>query len=1102
MRVTITTQRIRTLRSALAVVALLFLSLGRPFAQLNQNCIVSILNRTVPVKPDGTWVLPNLPANLGPVRARATCVNNGVTTFGQSAFFTIPVNDSTNVPPILLGTATPVPEAVTIASSSASLTALGATTQLTVSASYASSVPKDVTAASTGTFYTVSNPAIATISADGLVKAVSSGTAVIQAVNEGRQGILSIPIILAGVSHGGIPDSWAIAHGLDPTDPALASEDPDHDGLTNLQEFLAGTDPLNPDSDGDGLTDGQESLMYHTNPALFSTDGSGISDGIEVETNTLSGTPGQKLAAALKSLEITPAKFTLDVNAIQGLASQQLKVSGHLIDGKTTLDLTSITTGTNYTSSDLTVCNFGAPDGNVFAGGNGTCTITAANSGFSATALGTVLSFTPTPLSFISIPGFANSVAVNGRYAYIAAGASGLQIVDVSDRTNPAIVASLALTGNSNDVKLLGGLAYVAGGSAGLQVIDVSSPLAPVLRGSFVTPGNAVTLVIRGTTAYIANGSTLTIADVTNPASITQIGSLTLNGTLLGMDVDPARGLAAVTAGGNGIYFVDVSHPAAPVLLGSTSTGDARAVALKGNYAYVADYTTSTNSVDITNPASPQVLSHITDPNLGGFLMDIALSGNFALGADVKFFNGIPITDITDPTNLLPRAILNFTQRDDNGMGIAVDGTYAYLVTEHSTYLNKFGTTGDSRLYIGQYLALTDNKGVAPKAVITSPVTGATVIEGSSLPITVNATDDVAVASVQFQINGQLIFTGTSSPYQFNYTVPVGISGFTIGATATDLGGNVGTAANVVVHVIPDPLTTVAGRVVNSAGQPLAGASVSVFGTFTATTASNGTFSISSVPTVRGMISVLAQITVAGKQLTGRSQGIAPVPSGTTAVGDVVVRTNAVVGYYDLTLNAGNPTQVAPITTAGFKAVDVGDLNSADLTQFDILFVQNPDNGGYSTIYLNNVPRIQQWISNGGVLIFHDRNVANAATILPGSPGTFFREFSDPSNIDIINNSTLVTNGPGGIITNSSLDGGNYSDHGYVLGSTIPANGTGILGRTDLTHIVTYSYPFNSGSVIYSTIPLDFYLVSNSPGLFANMQIYAANVIAYANFLR
>jgi alpha-tubulin suppressor-like RCC1 family protein len=49
----------------------------------------------------------------------------------------------------------------------------------------------------------------------------------------------------------GIPDGAAYAAGLSVTDP-----DMDHDGLPNVQERQLGTDPLNPDTDGDGAQDG------------------------------------------------------------------------------------------------------------------------------------------------------------------------------------------------------------------------------------------------------------------------------------------------------------------------------------------------------------------------------------------------------------------------------------------------------------------------------------------------------------------------------------------------------------------------------------------------------------------------------------------------------------------------------------------------------------------------------------------------------------------------------------------------------------------------------------------------------------------------------
>jgi len=1073
-------------------------------AQLNENCVVSVLNRNVSVNHDGTWVLPNIPANFGQVRARATCVQNGVTQSGQSDFFTLPANGSVTLPPITLGATTPIPTGLSINTPITTLTSSGAVTQLNVSATFSDGTGADVTASSTGTAYTISNPFIATITPEGLVTAVHTGNVVVQATNEGTSALLSIHVLFGGGADSdgdGIPDDYEIAHGLNPNDPTDALADPDHDGLTNLQEFQLGTDPHNPDTDGDGLRDGDEVNIYHTNLLVADTDGDGIPDGVEIANGTDPLNPASfDLGKAVQSLEVKPGAFVLVVNTIIGQASKQLSVLGHLIDGKTTLDLTSTQRGTNYSSSNLSICNFGAPDGNVFAGSNGVCTITATNHGHSATTAGSVQSFSPTAVSFVAVPGFANSVDVSGDFAFVAAGASGLQVVNVSsDRTHPTVVSSLAITGNANDVALAGNIAYVAMGTSGLAAVDVTNPLTPRLLGTVSTGGNALDVAPRGTTVFVANGNSLVLVDVTSPSAMTIIKSLPLSGTIWGVDVDADRHLAAVAAGGSGLILVDVTSPTAPVVKGSVITGDARETAIRGNFVLVADQANSMTSVNISNLAAPVVVSR-TALSLGGRLNDIKLSGNFALGADVFFVNGIPIIDITNPGTLQPRAILNFTARDDNSMGIAVDGNYAYIATEHSN-LNKGGSVGDSRLYIGQYLALVDDKGIPPVAAITAPAAGSSVIAGSTVHMQVTATDDVRVAAVNFLVNGAIVFTATSQPYEFTFTAPSAVGPLNLDAAAIDLGGNIGNAPTVTVNIIPDPLTTVTGRTVDNTGQPVAGAAVTVFNTFTATSAVDGTFSIAGVPTVRGAITVSATAVVGGKRLNGHSAAVNPVPGDVTNVGDIVLRANSIVGYYDLTLNQGSSNQIKPITTAGLQAVNVGDLNTADLSQFGVLFFQNPDNGGFSSIFINNLPKIRNFISAGGVFILHDRNVSSASSVLPGTPGTIVRDFSDPANINILDNTTLVTNGPGGIITNTSLDGGNFSSHGWILASSVPAGAKGFLSTGDPTHWVLYSYPFGQGTVIYSTIPLDFYL-GGSGGIFTNMQNYAANVVAYGNSVR
>ncbi|MBK7755818.1 MAG: hypothetical protein IPI35_05265 [Deltaproteobacteria bacterium] len=59
-------------------------------------------------------------------------------------------------------------------------------------------------------------------------------------------------------------------------------EDRDGDGLNEVEEAQAGTDPLLADTDGDGLSDGDERGEHGTDPLDDDSDGDGASDGAEV----------------------------------------------------------------------------------------------------------------------------------------------------------------------------------------------------------------------------------------------------------------------------------------------------------------------------------------------------------------------------------------------------------------------------------------------------------------------------------------------------------------------------------------------------------------------------------------------------------------------------------------------------------------------------------------------------------------------------------------------------------------------------------------------------------------------------------------------------
>lgn len=56
-------------------------------------------------------------------------------------------------------------------------------------------------------------------------------------------------------------------------------DDDDNDGLTDGEEYLLGTNPLDWDTDGDRVGDGDEVLVWGSDPLLADTDGDGLDDG-------------------------------------------------------------------------------------------------------------------------------------------------------------------------------------------------------------------------------------------------------------------------------------------------------------------------------------------------------------------------------------------------------------------------------------------------------------------------------------------------------------------------------------------------------------------------------------------------------------------------------------------------------------------------------------------------------------------------------------------------------------------------------------------------------------------------------------------------------
>jgi hypothetical protein len=79
-----------------------------------------------------------------------------------------------------------------------------------------------------------------------------------------------------------MPDGWEVDNGLDPL-ANDAANDADGDGLTNLEEYQAGTDPQDSDSDDDGINDLVEVGSDPANP--LDSDGDGTIDAFDSDSD-------------------------------------------------------------------------------------------------------------------------------------------------------------------------------------------------------------------------------------------------------------------------------------------------------------------------------------------------------------------------------------------------------------------------------------------------------------------------------------------------------------------------------------------------------------------------------------------------------------------------------------------------------------------------------------------------------------------------------------------------------------------------------------------------------------------------------------------------
>lgn len=276
-------------------------------------------------------------------------------------------------------------------------------------------------------------------------------------------------------------------------------------------------------------------------------------------------------------------------------------------------------------------------------------TLLAANDSDGFKAFDTTSSPALADLGGADVPARSVDLLRYGAYTYVASLGDGVSVLTAD------ACGRLSRSGESVDAGSVTNLAQAdnylyASTSSGVKVLDLSDPLHPTYTYSGSNPllntGGATELATDGTHLAVNAFGVYRWFTLGDPGAPSFEGQFSLAGNGIAVHKDRLY----VAAGTAGLKIIDMTTSA---LLGTADTpGDAKAVAVSGNTAYVADGTSPNylTVVDVTDPAHPTVQGSVSALTTSTAVIDrvaVLDDGRVAIGGANDRL--VHLVDVTNP---------------------------------------------------------------------------------------------------------------------------------------------------------------------------------------------------------------------------------------------------------------------------------------------------------------------------------------------------------------------------------------------------------------------------------------------------------------------
>ena len=243
-----------------------------------------------------------------------------------------------------------------------------------------------------------------------------------------------------------------------------------------------------------------------------------------------------------------------------------------------------------------------------------------------------------------------------GGLSYLSSGSEGMYVISMTNPARPVQVGHLDTAGYTYRAVASGGYAYLADGAGGLRIVSVLDPAHPVEVGYLYTSAEAQAIAYADDYVYVGTPASVQVISVTNKNQPVKVSETPYY--LYGANDIAISGDFLYVLNSYYLYIYSIADRAHPIRVGYTSlSGYATALAVEGDYAYVASTTTYNSACNCYLGSSPN-----GDPISGLYIISIA--------------------DKAHPT------WVSYYQITSQGVNdVAIAGDYAYLTIGNVVYV-------------------------------------------------------------------------------------------------------------------------------------------------------------------------------------------------------------------------------------------------------------------------------------------------------------------------------------------------------------------------------------------------------------------------------